>query len=185
MAVESALIPLPSEIIMPFSGFLASQGEFSLPLVILMGGIGNTLGSLVAYGVGFWGHERVVRRFIRKFGKFILISEEELDSMEKFMHKYKAQAVLLSRVMPGFRTVVALPAGVFKIPLLEFIGYTFVGSLIWSAFLAYIGFVLGQHWQNLEGYFRKFEILIVVVVLAALSYYIYTKVKGERSKKTS
>ncbi len=185
MAIESALIPLPSEIIMPFSGFLASQGRFALPLVILAGAVGNTVGSLIAYSLGFWGKERVVRRFIRKYGKFILVSEDEFDSMEKFMHKYKAPAVIISRVVPGFRTIVALPAGVFEIPMFQFLTFTFIGSLVWSALLASIGFYLGKNWKILEGYFRKFEVVIVAIIALAVVSYIYTKLKKRKISKVS
>lgn len=177
MAIESALIPLPSEIIMPFSGFLASTGKFDLNLVALSGAIGNVLGSLVAYGIGFYGHEKLVRRFIRKFGKWILISEQELDETEKLLHRFKDLVVLGSRVIPGIRTVISLPCGFAKLPLGRFIVLTFFGSLIWSYFLAWIGFVLGENWDTLGPYFHKLDAVIVGVIALAVGWYIYHKVK--------
>lgn len=177
MAIESALIPLPSEIIMPFSGFLASVGKFSLLGVAVAGAIGNVLGSLIAYAIGFYGHEKLVRRFIRKFGKWILISEKELDETEKLLHKYKDLVVLGSRVVPGIRTVISLPCGFAKLPLGRFIILTFIGSFIWSYFLAWIGFIMGENWDTLGPYFHKADAVIIVLILGAVGFYIYHKLK--------
>lgn len=181
MAIESALIPLPSEIIMPFSGYLVSTGRFSLLGVAFFGATGNVLGSLAAYGLGYWGHERIVRRFIRKFGKFLLITEEELDKTEKLLHKYKDAVVLGSRVLPGIRTVISLPCGIAKLPLGRFIVLTFVGSFVWSLVLAYIGKTLGENWQAIGPYFHKADTLIIVLILGAVGFYIYHKLKGKKS----
>ncbi|MCL4367204.1 DedA family protein [Patescibacteria group bacterium] len=177
MAIESALIPLPSEIIMPFSGYLVSTGQFSLPLVALSGAFGNLVGSLAAYALGFWGHERLVRRFVRRFGKFILLSEHELDRAEELLNKYKDLVVLVSRMVPGVRTVISLPAGFAKLPLSRFIILTFVGSFIWSYLLAYIGFVLGENWDTLGPIFHKADTVVVVVIVGAIAFYIYRKLK--------
>lgn len=177
MAIESALIPLPSEVIMPFSGYLVSMGKFSLFGVAVAGAIGNVLGSLAAYGLGYWGHEKVVRRLVRKFGKFVLLTEDELDEAEKLLHKYKDWVVLGSRVLPAVRTVISLPCGIAKLPLGRFIALTFFGSLLWSLFLAWIGFTLGQNWHTLGPYFRKFDFVIVIMVAAAVAYYVYYKLK--------
>lgn len=181
MAIESALIPLPSEIIMPFSGYLASTGQFSLFWVAVAGAVGNVIGSLVAYGLGYWGHERVVRRLIRKYGKWALITEEELDKTEKLLHKYKDLVVVGSRVLPGIRTVISLPCGIAKLPLGRFVILTFIGSFVWSYALAYVGFVLGQNWDTLGPIFHKFDAVIIILIAAAIGYYIYYKLKNPKS----
>ncbi len=178
MAIESALIPLPSEIIMPFSGYLVSTGHFNFWLVSLSGAIGNLLGSLVAYYIGYWGHERVVRRFIRKWGKWLLITEHELDQTEKLLHRYKDLVVLGSRVVPGVRTVISLPCGIARLPILRFSILTFIGSFVWSAFLAWIGFVLGKNWESIRDYFPKLDVVIVLLILGAIGVYIFYKLRN-------
>src|SRR5205814_2074098 len=109
MAIESALIPLPSEIIMPFSGYLVSTGRFDFWLVTLCGAIGNVLGSLVAYAIGYWCDEHVVRGLVRRYGKFILVTEEELDQAQRLLNRYQDAVVAGSRLLPGIRTVISLP----------------------------------------------------------------------------
>lgn len=182
MAIESALIPLPSEVIMPFSGFLVSTGQFNLHIVAFSGALGNLIGSLIAYGIGYWGHERLVRRFIRRWGKWILVSEHELDESEKLLHKYKDLVVLGSRVVPGIRTVISLPCGFAKLPLRRFIFLTFIGSLVWCYFLAWIGLVLGQNWDTLGPIFHKADVLIVGGIILIVGFYVYTRVnKAKRN----
>lgn len=183
MAIESALIPLPSEIIMPFSGYLASIGKFNLILVAVAGALGNVLGSLAAYGLGYWGHERVVRKLIRKWGKWVLITEDELDEAEKLLHKYKDWVVIGSRVLPGIRTVISLPCGIAKLPLGRFIMMTFVGSFIWSYFLAWIGFILGENWDTLGPYFHKADAVIIVLGLGLVGLYVWYKLKKKKNSK--
>jgi membrane protein DedA with SNARE-associated domain len=177
MAIESALIPLPSEIIMPFSGFLTTTGRFDLWLVALSGAVGNVIGSLVAYAIGYYGHEKLVRRFVRKWGKFILITEDELDYTEKLLNKYQDLVVLGSRVLPGIRTVISLPCGFAKLPLGRFIVMTFIGSFIWSLILAYIGVVLGQNWHSIGPIFHKFDAAILIAIGITAGWYIYYKLK--------
>lgn len=177
MAIESALIPLPSEIIMPFSGFLVSTGRFDLHLVALAGAVGNVLGSLLAYALGFYGKDQVVHKLVRKYGKWILLSEEELEQAEKLLHKYKDLVVLGSRVLPGIRTVISLPCGVAKLPLIRFVVLTFVGSLVWSYFLAWIGLTLGENWQTLGPYFHKADAVIGTTLVLGVAWYVYHKLK--------
>jgi membrane protein DedA with SNARE-associated domain len=180
MAIESALIPLPSEVIMPFSGFLVSTGQFNLHLVAISGAIGNLIGSLIAYAIGFYGRERFVRSFIRKYGRWILVTEKELDHSEHLLNKYKDVVIIVSRIVPGVRTVISLPCGFAKLPLGRFIVLTFVGSLIWSYFLAWIGLVLGQNWDTLGPIFHKADALIIGLLVLGVGYYIYYHLKNGR-----
>ncbi len=177
MTIESALIPLPSEIIMPFSGYLVSTGKFNLHLVALSGALGNVIGSLIAYGVGYWGSETFIRDLIRRYGKWVLISEKEFEHSQKLLNKYEDVVVLASRVLPGVRTVISLPCGIAKVPIKRFILLTFFGSLIWSYLLAWIGFSLGKNWDSLGPYFHKADALIAGVIIVSLGIYVYHKVK--------
>lgn len=181
MAIESALIPLPSEVIMPFSGFLVSTGKFNIHLVAISGAVGNLIGSLLAYGLGYWGQEAVIRKFIKKYGKWILVTEKELDSAERLMTKYENSIILLSRIVPGVRTIISLPAGIAHLPILRFIILTFVGSLVWSYFLAYIGFTLGENWQTLGVYFHSADAIIGVGLALLIGLYIYHKLHHSKN----
>lgn len=177
MTLESALIPIPSEITMPFAGFLASKGTFSFPLVVLAGAFGNLVGSLAAYYLGYYLEEHVVLNLVKKYGKFVLLSEHEYLRSISWFKKYGSSIAFFSRLLPAVRTVISLPAGLSEMNVWKFSVYTFFGSLIWSAFLTYIGFYLGENWHSLEGYFRKFEILIAVALILGILWYINHKLK--------
>ncbi len=182
MAAESALIPIPSEVTMPFAGYLASINQFNIFLVIFIGALANLVGSLLAYGLGYWGEDHLIRGLIKKYGKYLLISEHEYDRSEKWFRKYGEKILFFSRVLPIVRTFISLPAGIAKMNIWRFTVYTFIGSLIWSAFLTYIGFSLGKNWHSIEGVYRKFEYGIVAVIGVLALYFIYHKIKSVRRK---
>lgn len=177
MTLESALIPIPSEITMPFSGFLVSKGEFSFLIVVLMGALGNVAGSLIAYAIGYYLQESLIITLVDRYGKFLLITRHEYDVSVRWLRKYGDSVSFFSRLLPGVRTFISLPAGLSKINIWKFSLYTFFGSFIWSAFLTYIGVYLGNQWHSIEKYYRKFEVLIVVVFIAAVLWYINHKLK--------
>lgn len=172
MGLESALVPIPSEVTMPFSGFLASRGELSFVLIVIVGTIANLAGSLLAYYIGYVLEETVLLNMIRKYGKLILLSEHEYRKAEHWFRKYGDKIIFVSRLLPGIRTVISLPAGMFEMDLKKFVIYTTVGCLIWSTLLTYIGFVMGENWNKLEPHYRKFEILIIVLLVLAILFYI-------------
>lgn len=177
MTLESALIPLPSEVTMPFSGFLVSKGEFSFVMVVLTGALGNLTGSLIAYGIGYFLPESLILALVNKYGKFLLISQHEYDTSVKWLRKYGVSVAFFSRLLPGIRTFISLPAGLSKVNIWKFSIYTFLGSLIWSAFLTYIGVYMGREWNSIDKYYRKFEILIAVILIAAVLWYVNHKLK--------
>ena len=168
MAIESACVPLPSEIIMPFAGFLVSQGKFSLLGVALAGTLGCVVGSAIAYAIGVWGG----RNFVEKYGKYILISRHDLKNADNFFNKHGFYAIFLSRLMPVIRTFISLPAGIAKMNFIKFVIYTFLGSLPWCFGLAYLGKKLGDHWDTLGVYFHKFDIAIVLIILVLIFWHI-------------
>jgi membrane protein DedA with SNARE-associated domain len=180
MTLESACIPIPSEVTMPFSGSLIASGQFTLWILVLVGTFGNLVGSLLAYWLGAWGQEAVVRKVIVKYGKYLLISEDEYDRSERWFRNHGELMVFASRILPIVRTFISLPAGVAKMNLARFILYTTVGSFIWSLILTKIGVTLGANWQSLEVYFRKFDVVIAVACAAAVIWYISRKLKHVR-----
>lgn len=177
MALESCLIPIPSEVTMPFAGFLASTGNLSLALIVFVGALGNLAGSIVAYYIGYFLEENVLLNLIKKYGKIILVTEHDYHTANKWFTKYGSGVVFFSRVLPAVRTFISLPAGMFEMNIAKFSLFTFIGSLIWSAVLTYIGYSLGKNWQSLGPIFRKFDIVIVVAVLILIILYINHKLK--------
>lgn len=169
MAIESACIPFPSEIIMPFAGYLVWKGEMSLLLVTLAGTVGNVLGSWVAYGAGYYGG----RPFLEKYGRFLLISVNDLDRSDRWFLKYGDAVIFFSRLMPVVRTFISLPAGISKMNLTRFTIYTFLGSAPWCFGLAYVGLKLGEHWNTLQPYFHEFDLVIGIVLLVLLAIFIW------------
>lgn len=180
MALESALIPIPSEVIMPFSGFLVSEGRFSLLGIALSGAFGNLFGSYIAYAFGYWAKDKIIRKLVSKYGKFVLLTEEEYDSAVKLFSKNGQMFVAISRLLPAIRTVISLPAGVAKLDFIKFSIFTFFGCFIWSYFLGYIGVKLGENWEIIRPYFRKFDILIIAASILLVGVYIYHKLHKKR-----
>jgi len=176
MALESACLPVPSEIIMPFSGYLVLTGKFSLWAVVLAGTIGNLLGSIAAYFVGYCGG----RPLIEKYGKYILLSAHDLDIAEGWFKKYGSASVFFSRLLPVVRTFISFPAGVAKMPFWKFCFYTVAGSLPWSILLTYVGIVLGENWKSIEVYFRRFDWLVIILVGLFIGWWIYKKLTLRR-----
>lgn len=173
MAIESACIPLPSEIIMPFSGYLVAKGELTLLSVTLAGSIGSVVGSVFAYWVGARGG----RNFILKYGKYFLVTKHDLDLADRFFNKYGSSAIFFSRMMPVIRTFISLPAGIAKMDFKKFVIYTFLGSVPWCFGLAYIGKKMGDNWDTLGTYFHKFDFAIGMILLAGLAWFIWRHVK--------
>ena len=169
MTLESACIPLPSEVIMPFAGFAVYQGKMTLLGITIVGTLGNLLGALIAYFVGLKGG----RPFLEKYEKYILISSSKLDLADSWFKKYGHEAVLISRVLPIIRTFISLPAGIARMDLKKFIVYTFLGSLPWTFALGYIGVQLGPHWDIIKGYFHILDIIVGICVIGVLAYLIY------------
>ena len=180
MGIESACIPLPSEIIMPFSGYLVSRGEMSLWGVSIAGAVGCVLGSLVAYWVGMYGG----RPFIEKYGRYVLVSRHDLDMADRWFSSYGEVIVFVSRLLPAIRTFIAFPAGVAKMNLTKFVIYTFAGSLPWCLGLAYVGQKLGEQWDKddtLRTWFHRFDFVIGIVVVLAAAWWIWRHIKHIRA----
>ncbi len=168
MAIESACIPIPSEVILPFSGFLVSTGRFDIWWVALAGALGSVVGSMAAYGVGAWGGRPLVERY----GKYLLISHRDIDAADRWFARHGDITILVGRLLPVVRTFIAFPGGVSRMNLVRFNLYTFIGSFVWSLALAWVGRVLGDHWDTLGGYFHRFDAALVAVVVLAVAWHV-------------
>lgn len=177
MAIESAAIPLPSEIIMPLAGWMLVKdrglGEAWLLLAAFCGALGNLLGSLLAYYVGAWGGRPLVLRY----GRYLLISHHDLDLADRWFQRYGNWTVFFSRLLPVVRTFISVPAGVARMPIWQFSIYSFAGAFPWSLGLAWAGFLLGENWEDIRDWMRPADIPIVVVVLVLIGLYVYRHVK--------
>jgi membrane protein DedA with SNARE-associated domain len=176
MAIESACIPLPSEIIMPFAGYLVSTGRFDLYAAATAGAIGCNLGSIFAYEAG----KRGGRPLIERYGRYFLISTDELDMADRFFARHGASAILIGRLLPIIRTFIAFPAGVVRMPLLQFHVYTFIGSWPWCFGLAWIGMKLGTAWNSDPRYkavLHSFDAVILFVLVAGGIWFIWHRVR--------
>jgi membrane protein DedA with SNARE-associated domain len=175
MAIESACIPLPSEIIMPFSGYLVSTGQMNLWVVAFAGAVGCVLGSLVAYWVGMKGG----RPLIERYGRYVLVSRHDLDMADRWFEKRGEIIVFVSRMLPAIRTFIAFPAGVARMNLKRFVIYTFAGSFPWCLGLAYVGQKLGEKWNKddtLKTWFHRFDFLIGIAAVILIAWWIWRHV---------
>ena len=168
MAIESAAIPLPSEIIMPFSGYLAFRGEMTLRGAAFWGAAGCVAGSWAAYAIAAWGG----RAFVLRYGRYVLISRRDLDLAERLFNSYGSPIIFFSRLLPVVRTFISLPAGLARMPLFRFTVYTFLGSYPFCFALAYLGSALGEHWHSLESEFRKFDLAIGLVIVLCAAWWV-------------
>jgi membrane protein DedA with SNARE-associated domain len=174
MAIESACIPLPSEIVMPFAGYLVSTGELNLWGVALAGAIGCNIGSTIAYWVGAWGGRPLVERW----GRYVLLNRHDIEVAERFFARFGSAAVFIGRLLPVVRTFIALPAGFGRMNMWKFQAYSFVGSLIWCLALAYVGEQLGAQWHAnpaLQSAFHGADVLIVALVVIAAGWFVWRR----------
>ena len=176
MTLESVNIPIPSEVIMPFSGFLALQGRFGFWTVAAVGTLGNVAGSLLSYFLAEW-----ILTVRERYGLLsVVLSEKHLEKTNEWFRKYGAYSIFFGRVVPVVRTFISIPAGIGKMKLTKFTYLTLLGSFLWSLFLTYVGYFLGTKWSAIQGYFRKMDYAILVLAVLAIVYFLLRKKKGNR-----
>ncbi len=180
MAIESANIPLPSEVIMPFAGYLAYLGFMNIWWAAFFGALGCVVGSIISWGIGYFGG----RPLINRYGKYILISHHDLDKADNWFKHHGDITVFIGRLLPVVRTFISLPAGIAKTNIWKFIFYTFIGSYPWCLLLAWIGKKLGENWESIRGYFHGLDWVILILILLAIGYYIYRHIKHGKSQNT-
>jgi membrane protein DedA with SNARE-associated domain len=169
MAIESAAIPLPSEVIMPFAGYLAGEGRFNLFWLAIAGGLGSAAGSAITYWIGRYGG----RPLIERYGKYLLISRHDLDLADNFFARFGALSTFIGRLLPVVRTFISIPAGIARVRFLPFILYSFIGSVLWSLLLAYFGFRLGSEWMQLREKIHGVDYAIAALIVIAAVWWVW------------
>ncbi len=177
MTLESALIPIPSEAVMPFAGFLASQGKMDLWVATLMGTLGNLLGSVLTYYLG----AKYGREFLLRYGKYLLISKHHVTYIENLFSKHGSLIILAGRMMPAVRTVISFPAGVARMNFYIFALLTFLGSIPWNLALTYVGLILGENWAIVEEYMIYVDIVVVIALIICIAIF-YLKLRESLAK---
>lgn len=172
MALESANIPIPSEVVLPFAGFLSAQGEMNFWLVALAGAIGCTIGSAGSYYLGRISNDSWIKHFASGWGRMI-ITTEELARGDHWLKKHGGKVIFGSRLLPVVRTFISFPAGMAQYDFKRFLALSFTGSLVWSVALTYLGFSLGSNWSDLKPLFQKFDYLILAVFIIGVGWFIY------------
>lgn len=183
MAIESAAIPFPSELIMPLAGWLLIQDRGGSAWLVLLAGFYGALGNLLGSWLAYWVSLKGGRPLLRKYGRYILVTQEEVDKAEVWFSKYGEWAVFFSRLLPVVRTFISVPAGIARMNFWRFTIYTFTGSFPWSLGLAYGGFLLGQNWEDLRSVMRPFDIPILVALLFAAGWFIRHRIKAVRAER--
>ena len=178
MAIESACIPLPSEIIMPFSGYLVFKGQFTLLWTGLAGAFGCVVGSDLAYWAGVYGG----RPFLMKYGRYILITPHDMDMADRFFARWGEAAIFISRLLPVIRTFISLPAGIARMNFWRFNIYTFVGSFPWCLGLAWVGMKTGENWNTLGKYFHQADAVIGVLLVAGVAWFLWKHLGKRRAQ---
>jgi membrane protein DedA with SNARE-associated domain len=175
MLLENVIPPIPSELVMPFAGFLVAEGRLSFVGVVAAGTLGAVLGALVLYGIGAWAGEPLVRRFLRRYGRWLSVSEADLDRALAAFGKYGTPIVFGGRLVPLIRSLISLPAGMQRMPMGRFLLLTTLGSALWNIALTYAGFALGRNWETVLGFLSQYQKLtLAVLAVLALVWFVRT-----------
>ncbi len=169
MALQTVAVPIPSEVILPFAGFLAGTGRFNIFIIAIVGGLGSCIGSSVAYYIGDFGG----RPLVAKYGKYLLILHGDLSLAEKFFTKFDAEAAFFGQLLPIVRSFIGFAAGITKAPFKKFLVYVLLGSFLWSLGLAYLGEKLGQNWESLHSKFQHLDLAVIFLIVIGLIFWIY------------
>lgn len=183
MTLNASAIPIPSEVTLPFAGFLANQGSLSLLFIIITGILGDLAGSIIGYSIGYFLEENLLVSLIKKYGKFILVTEHDYEKVTGLIKKYGVPFVFIGKLLPGIKSFVSVAAGITKVKFVKFVISNVLAALIYVSFVAYVGFYLGSKWNTLGAYFRKFELVIVVLIILAGLWYINHKLKIIKFRK--
>lgn len=169
MIVEGIITPIPSELIIPFAGYLAAEGDLSLPLVILLGTCGAAIGNSIAYFIGY----RLGRPLIERYGRYLRLDENDLEVAERWFAKYGDVSVLLGHAVPGIRSFISFPAGIGKMRFRKFVAFSTIGALIWTTVLALAGYILLDEWRRLASTTESIDLYVAILAIAVVVGYVY------------
>lgn len=168
MTAESTFLPVPSEAVLPFAGYLIAQGKLGLIETILVATLGTITGALISYYLGKWLGEGI----ITKYGKYFFLNKKELDNAKKFFEKHGEKTIFICRFIPVIRHVISVPAGIAQMRRRKFITYTVLGGACWNTILIYTGILLEKNWGQLIGYTQYLDIIIAVAILIAIVWFV-------------
>jgi len=180
--IETVIPPIPSELLLPLAGSLVAKGEFNFFSIVLAATIGSVIGATILYGIARWAGDRRVDRWIDRWGKWLLVTHEDMDKARTFFGKYGNRAVLIGRVIPGIRSVISIPAGLTSMPIADFLIYTTIGSAIWNLLLVSAGFFLGQQYDLVEKWLDPVSPIIYALVIVAVLGFIGRRLWGRYSR---
>ncbi len=180
MAAENVFPPIPSELVMPFAGFMAREGSFNIMGVIAAGMLGSVLGALVLYWFGAWANEAVVRRFIRRWGRYAFISEDDLDVSLQYFNRHGEAVIFFGRLIPLVRSLISIPAGMDRMPLPRFLFYTVLGTTVWSAVLTYAGWLLRENYDIVARYVERYQSVVLLLITGAILLFLYMRIVKPR-----
>ncbi|HEY1011576.1 MAG TPA: DedA family protein [Herpetosiphonaceae bacterium] len=185
MFAENVFPPIPSELVMPFAGFQVAEGKMSFILAVVAGTVGAVLGAVVLYFVGLWSDELIVRRFVRRFGSWFLLSEEDIDRTLGFFASRGEAVVFFGRLIPIVRSLISIPAGMNRMPMWRFLIWTTAGATIWNLALTTAGYYLGANWDAVLGFVKQYEHVVLAAVLLGVAYFIFTRLRKRRQVQAS
>jgi membrane protein DedA with SNARE-associated domain len=180
MALENVFPPIPSELVMPLAGFMAAEGTFNLGAVIVAGMIGSVIGALALYYLGLWANEPIIRAFVRRWGRYALISENDLDVSLSYFSRYGEAVIFFGRLIPIVRSLISVPAGMQRMPLPRFLLFTVIGTTIWSAILTIAGWMLEENYERVAGVVERYQSLVILLVVLAVAAFLYLRVVKPR-----
>lgn len=183
MTLEEVFPPVPSEVILPLAGFMVGRGDFSFIPTLIVATAGTLLGALIVYGIGRWLGEDRVRRLVGRYGKYILLSEDDVDRGRDWFERHGAIAVVVARFVPGVRSVISIPAGIEKMSLWKFTGYTLIGSTAWNAALIGVGWILGDQWQTVSDYLGIVQWVVLAVIAFGVAWFVKERIGGNGNRQ--
>ena len=179
MFLDNIFPPIPSEIIMPSAGYTASQGQLLLSGVIVAGCIGSLVAAALLYWIGYLFNHDAIFRFVDRYGKYLFIQSEDVKKSLRWFEKYGHRIVFLGRMIPAVRSLISIPAGMSRMPFWKFMLYSSLGTIIWTTFLAYVGFYFGENQALMQQIFSQVGYVIITIVILALSWLLYRKLKNK------